>query len=77
MPERLRFTGTEMISAAEGFYATLCHELGHRAGAKSRLARDLTGRFGNEAYAIEEMVAELGSAFLCADLGLSKEPRID
>ena len=50
--------------------ATLCHELMLWSGAKSRLARGLTGRFGNEAYAIEELVAELGSAFFCADLSL-------
>ena len=42
----------------------------HWTGHKTRLARDFSGRFGNEAYAREELVAELGSAFLCASLGI-------
>jgi antirestriction protein ArdC len=77
MPERRRFTGTETTSPAEGYYSTLCHELVHWSGAKHRLDRDLGGRFGNEAYAVEELVAELGAAFLCGDLSITAEPRID
>ena len=42
----------------------------HWTGHKTRLARDFSGRFGGEAYAREELVAELGSAFLCASLGI-------
>ena len=41
------------------------------------LARDLTGRFGDHAYAMEELVAELGAAFLCADLAIANVPRAD
>lgn len=77
MPDRNRFTGTDTTTAAEGFYSTLCHELTHWSGAKCRLDRDMTGRFGSEAYAMEELVAELGAAFLCADLGITPEPRDD
>ena len=77
MPDRRRSAGTEVISAANGFCATLCHELVHWSVAKFRLARNLTGRFGNEAYAIEGLVAELGSAFLRADLSLSELARVD
>jgi antirestriction protein ArdC len=77
MPERRRFTGTENTTPAEGFYSTLCHELVHYSGAKHRLDRDLTGRFGSESYAMEELVAELGAAFLCGDLGITPEPRAD
>jgi len=77
MPERRRFTGTDTTTPAEGFYSTLCHELTHWSGTKSRLDRNLTGRFGTEAYAMEELVAELGAAFLCADLGITPEPRAD
>lgn len=77
MPDRRRFTGTATTMPAEGFYSTLCHELTHWSGAKHRLDRDLTGRFGWESCAIEELVAELGAAFLCGDLGIAPEPRAD
>ncbi len=52
------------------FYRTALHELTHWTGHNSRLARDLIHRFGTEGYAREELVAELGSAFLCAALGI-------
>jgi len=52
------------------FYRTALHELTHWSGAKHRLNRDFTGRFGSTAYAREELVAEIGSAFLCASLGI-------
>jgi antirestriction protein ArdC len=42
----------------------------HWTGAKHRLNRDFTGRFGSQAYAREELVAEMGSAFLCTSLGI-------
>jgi antirestriction protein ArdC len=77
MPERRRFIGTGTTTPAEGYYSTLCHELVHWSGAKARLERDLAQRFGSEAYAMEELVAELGASFLCGDLGITPEPRID
>jgi antirestriction protein ArdC len=77
MPERERFTGTATCSATEAYYATQLHELTHWTGHKTRLDRDLTGRFGDNAYAMEELVAELGAAFLCADLGVANSPRPD
>ena len=77
MPERRRFTGTETTTPAEGFYSTLCHELVQWSAAEKRLDRDLSGRFGDESYAIEELIAELGAAVLCADLGITPEPRQD
>ncbi|MEZ5801871.1 MAG: zincin-like metallopeptidase domain-containing protein [Rhizobiaceae bacterium] len=77
IPERRRFTGTQTTTPVEGFYSTLCHELVHWSGVKERLDRDLTGRFGSESYAAEELVAELGAAFLCGDLGITPEPRAD
>lgn len=52
------------------YYRTALHELGHWTGHPSRLGRDQTGRFGSAAYAREELVAELASAFLCAALGI-------
>ena len=45
-------------------------EVTHSTGHKTRLDRDFSGRFGTEAYAFEELIAELGSAFLNADLGM-------
>ena len=43
----------------------------------SRLGRELGKRFGDQAYAAEELIAELGASFLCADLGVTLEPRAD
>jgi antirestriction protein ArdC len=48
--------------------AAFAHELAHATGHKSRLDRDLSGRFGDDSYAAEELVAELASAFICAEL---------
>ncbi|GMU79538.1 MAG: hypothetical protein AMXMBFR46_23280 [Acidimicrobiia bacterium] len=56
---------------------TLAHEHVHWTGHPSRLARDLTGRFGSDAYAAEELVAELGAAMWCAQMGLSAVTRPD
>jgi antirestriction protein ArdC len=63
--------------SAEAYYSVLAHELTHWTGTKSRLDRDLSGRFGTEAYAMEELVAELGAAFTVGHLGLTSEPRKD
>lgn len=68
MPPRERFRDTD------GYYATMFHELGHWTGAPGRLDRDLTGRFKSQAYAAEELIAELTSAFVTAGLGLASEP---
>lgn len=62
---------------AGAYYATLGHEHVHWTGAKARCDREFGRRFGDEAYAFEELVAELGAAFLCAALGLANEPRRD
>jgi antirestriction protein ArdC len=71
MPPYAQFT------SREGYYATLVHELTHWSGAKSRLNRDMSGRFKTAAYAAEELIAEMGAAFLCADLGITPEIRED
>ena len=57
------------------YYATILHELTHWSGAKHRLDRDLSGKFGNSKYAFEELVAELGAAFLCQDYQIQGELR--
>jgi antirestriction protein ArdC len=71
MPPRSAF------HTAEGYAGTLAHELVHWTGAPHRLARDLTGRFGRRVYAAEELIAELGAAFVLADLGLARTPHPD
>lgn len=58
---------------AVGWAATMMHELGHWTGHPSRLNRDLQGRFGTAAYAMEELRAELASAFVGGELGLPTE----
>lgn len=65
MPARERFESPEACEA------TLLHELTHWTGHESRLARTFGKRFGDDAYAFEELVAELGAAMLCAELGVS------
>jgi antirestriction protein ArdC len=68
----------EAFRDAESYYATLAHETTHWTGHESRLPREFgSKRFGSEGYAMEELVAELGAAFLCADLDLTLEPRPD
>jgi antirestriction protein ArdC len=68
----------EAFRDAQSFYSTLSHEATHATRIESRLDRDLgRKRFGDEGYAREELVAELGAAFLCADLGLKLEDRDD
>jgi len=59
----------EACKGADHFYCTSFHELTHGTAHKSRLDRDLKNRFGSSEYAAEELVAELGAAFLCAELG--------
>ena len=76
MPEHECFLGTNTSSPTEAYYETLLHELTHWTGHKKRCEREFGKRFGDEAYAMEELVAELGSAFLCADIGISPQPRL-
>jgi antirestriction protein ArdC len=57
------------------YYRTCFHELGHWTGAKHRLPRDHSGRFGSHPHAREELVAEMTSAFVCAALGITPTVR--
>lgn len=77
MPMRSSFVGTDTSTPTEAYYATLLHEHVHWSGHPARLGRDLSGRFGEDAYAMEELVAELGAAFLCAELRITDAPRKD
>ena len=63
------------FKGADHFYNVAFHELTHWTGHKSRLDRDLKHRFGAREYAAEELVAELGAAFLCAEFGFDGDVR--
>ena len=63
------------FESTDAYYSVLSHELTHWAGGPTRLNREFSKRFGDASYAFEELIAELGSAFLCSDLGLSADPR--
>lgn len=77
-PDFVQMPPFETFRDAESYAATLAHELTHWTKHDKRLARDMgRARWGDEGYAREELVAELGSAFLCADLGITPEVRED
>lgn len=78
-PDRdfIQLPPAEAFKDAESYEATKAHELIHWTGHPSRTAREFGKRFGDTAYAREELVAEMGSAFLCADLGITPEVRED
>ena len=74
----VRMPPLEAFRNGESHAATLAHEMTHWTRHSSRLNRDFgRKRFGDEGYAMEELVAELGSAFLCADLKITPEVRED
>lgn len=76
--DRVQMPPFEAFRDAESYYATLAHELTHWTRHPSRLDRDFgRKRWGDEGYAMEELVAELGAAFVCADLALTPELRGD
>lgn len=64
LPDRGRFTDPA------DYYHAAFHELVHSTGARQRLGRDMTGEFGSRPYALEELTAEIGAAFLCAHVGI-------
>lgn len=73
-PDHIQLPPFETFRSTESYAATLAHEITHWTKHDKRLARDF-GRvkWGDEGYAKEELVAELGAAFLCADLGITPE----
>lgn len=77
MPYMTWFVGTSTSSPAELYHAVLLHELTHWTGVPQRLDREFGKRFGDQAYAFEELVAELGAAFLCSHFRISGETRRD
>lgn len=77
MPPRNLFTGTSTSTATEAYESTRLHEAAHASGAPHRLDRKFGERFGDDRYAMEELVAELSACFLCAELQISNAPRAD
>jgi antirestriction protein ArdC len=76
MSDHVGMPNFEAFKTSEDYYATFGHELVHWTGHKSRLDRTF-GTSGTDEYAREELIAELGAAFLCAHLGIAAEPRED
>ena len=75
-PDRIQMPPFQTFESAQAFFSTLAHESVHSTGHRDRLDRRF-GMRGTPEYAREELVAELGSAFLCADLGIASSPRAD
>lgn len=63
----------DCFESSERYYEVLFHELVHSTGHRSRLARDLDGLSGDHSYSHEELVAELGAAFLCGHAGIATD----
>lgn len=77
-PDHIKLPFIEAFRDAESYYATLAHEITHWTRHPDRLDRSFGRKsWGDAGYAQEELVAELGAAFLCADLGLALEDRQD
>lgn len=72
--DHIRLPAFDAFESEERYFATALHELVHWTGHESRLGREMAGGPETEAYAFEELVAEMGAAFLCARLGV---PSID
>ena len=77
MPDRTSFKSTSTSTATEAYYSTLFHELVHWSGARDRCGRLFGSLIEEEVYAREELVAELGAAFLCSRLEVTLVPRLD
>ena len=68
----IRMPNKNYFSSTEGYYSTLLHELVHWTGHSSRLDRITLSSNNSEAYAREELVAEIASIFLTAELGITQ-----
>lgn len=77
MPSPAWFFDTATTTATQSYHAVLFHELTHWTGPSHRCDREFGKRFGDHAYAFEELVAELGAAFLCSAFKIANEPRPD
>ncbi len=77
MPQPESFCKTATSTVTENYYSTLAHELVHWTKAPHRLNREQSKKYGDEIYANEELIAELGAAFICNDLQITREPKAD
>jgi antirestriction protein ArdC len=75
--DTIHLPALSQFDTAAHYYGTRVHETVHWTGHRDRLNRDLSGRFGDDSYAAEELVAELGAAMWCAQAGLSAVTRLD
>lgn len=73
--DSIRMPAKKSFVSIDHYYGTAFHELTHWTAASSRLDRNLSGRFGDPSYAFEELVAEMGAAFLCATHRIDGELR--
>lgn len=71
--DRVEIPHIERFKTSEEYYCVLFHELTHSTGHPSRCNRDLRNSFGSDDYAREELVAELGATFLCAESGIDRK----
>jgi antirestriction protein ArdC len=77
MPHQQAFKHTETRTATEGYYSVLLHELTHWTGSPKRTNRKFGKKFGDKDYATEELIAELGAAFMCAEFGITAKDIAD
>ncbi|MFT3909725.1 MAG: zincin-like metallopeptidase domain-containing protein [Ferruginibacter sp.] len=77
MPHASTFIDSDNCSATESYYSVLFHELTHWTGHSTRMDRKIKNKFGNHAYAEEELIAELGAAFLSSELSISTPEKIN
>lgn len=77
MPHPEAFIRTDKCTPTESYYSTLFHELTHMTGSQSRLNREKAKKLGDQKYAAEELIAELGAAFLCAEFDITSPEKSD
>lgn len=75
MLDEVHVPPANMFKSISAYYATVAHEIGHSTGHSTRCNRDLSGSFGSNSYAREEMVAELTAVFLSCELGIKIPPK--
>jgi len=75
--DRIHLPHCHQFDEPSHYYSTAAHEHIHWTGHRDRTHRDLSGRFGSHAYGAEELIAELGAAFWCAQFGLEQATRHD